>query len=129
MHRRTLVTSLISLSAGVTSAGCNKQAAAEDKTEIDVLSTAEEPYTVNVTVLSNGERVFKKQYELDAREGDLSESVASEPDEVRVSIDGKEEAQFEYRPPTECDRAEDEPKIVLTISDDGSVSLTYGCSW
>lgn len=127
MRRRPLLSAVASLSGAVI-AGCSAAPQSEDEMEIDVMSTSDDPHTIEVTVYNADEEVlFEKVYEMDAGEGDSSEEISGAPNEVHVNITNGTSEQFDFRPPSECEAEENDPKIVLTVYDSQEVTLTYGC--
>lgn len=127
MRRRSLLSGITSLSVPVI-VGCSNANESEDQMEIDVMSVSGFPHTIEVTVYNDEGVLFEKVYELDAGEGDSSEEIRSEPSEVHVNLTNGTSEQFDFRPPSECENAENDPKVVLTVYNHQEVTLTYGCT-
>jgi hypothetical protein len=114
--------------SGPVIAGCSDANESEDQMEIDVMSVSDFPHTIEVTVYNDDGVLFEKVYELDASEGDSSKEIRGEPSEVHVNLTNGTSEQFDFRPPSECENAENDPKVVLTIYNSQEVTLTYGCT-
>lgn len=100
MKRRSLLAQLV---VGASLAGCLSNSPLNPEKELFVENETGQNLTAEVKLISNGETILEKTYDLEPGKSDSTATFSKVPDSIIVTWNGNSE-ELPYSPPPNCKR-------------------------